>query len=139
MSSAHKAVYKMTGGRGVGGAGKLLLLSTTGAKTGRIHEVPVMYIEEGGNWVVVASKAGSDHHPDWYRNLVANPDVEVLIGRDRHPVHAQTMSEYDAKAMWPRFIEMMSSYDKYRERTDREIPVVALSLREDPSDPPASS
>ena len=79
--------------------------------------------------VVVASKGGSAHHPLWYRNLLANPDVEVQIGADKRALRARTASAEEKDELWPRLTMIYPDYDEYQARTDRDIPVVVLEPR----------
>jgi deazaflavin-dependent oxidoreductase (nitroreductase family) len=89
----------------------------------------VLYLRDGENLVVVASKAGMSHHPLWYGNLESNPAVEVEIGRDRKKMLARRATDEEKAALWPRLVEMYRDFDDYQARTDRNIPVVILSPR----------
>jgi deazaflavin-dependent oxidoreductase (nitroreductase family) len=124
--------YRATGGR-VGGkflrGAPVILVTTTGRKTGRPRTVPLIYLEDGDDLVVVASKGGMRHHPAWYRNLEANPDVEVEIGSDKRQMRARRASDEEKAEFWPRLTKIYRDYDDYQARTDRNIPVVILSPR----------
>lgn len=107
----------------------VMLLTTTGRKTGEPRTTPVLYVEDGANLVTVASKAGSARHPAWYSNLLAHPDVEIEIGRQRRHMRARTAIDDEKERLWPRLTAMYPPYNDYQARTAREIPVVILEPR----------
>jgi deazaflavin-dependent oxidoreductase (nitroreductase family) len=132
MSAANTWVFRATGGRLGGRFGPnapILLLTTTGRRSGKERTTPLLYLRDGGDIVIVASKGGSADHPLWYGNLVANSDVKVQIGRDVSPMRARTADETERERLWPRLVAMYKGYDQYQARTDRRIPVVILSSR----------
>lgn len=104
----------------------VLLLTTTGRKTGRQHTTPLIYDLDGGNPVIVASKGGAPEHPGWYRNLSKNPEVEVQIKGDRFPARARTAEGEERERLWERMNRMWPQYDSYQDNTERRIPVVVL-------------
>src|SRR5437667_6204735 len=109
-------VYRASGGAIAGrmfGA-PVLVLTSTGRKSGQRRTNPLMYLRDGDRLVLAASNGGSDRHPAWYLNLRANPKAAVLIGRDQIPVTAETASPDDAARLWPRFDQMYSGYAQYR-------------------------
>jgi F420H(2)-dependent quinone reductase len=126
---SHIALYRLSGGR----VGKTLrgapclLLDHVGRKTGKRHTSPLMYIEDGDDLVVVASKGGAPKDPLWWVNLKANPDTTVQVKSDKRRVRARQANPEEKARLWPRVNEVWPEYDKYQERTDREIPVVILS------------
>jgi deazaflavin-dependent oxidoreductase (nitroreductase family) len=130
MSKLNIWAYRLTngwlGGTFPGGA-PVLLLTTIGRKTGQQRVAPLLYLEDGHDLVIVASKGGMSHHPLWYRNLQANPAVEVEIGSQKRPYRARTASREEKARLWPALVEMYASYDAYQDRTTRDIPVVILS------------
>jgi deazaflavin-dependent oxidoreductase (nitroreductase family) len=132
MSAANTWVYRLSGGR-IGGrflrGAPVLLLTTIGRKSGQPRTAPLLYLEDGENLVIVASKGGMSHHPVWYLNLEANPDVEVEIGSARRPMRARRASDEEKSKLWPRLVAMYRDYDDYQARTDRNIPVVILAPR----------
>jgi len=132
LSAANTWVYRASGGR-VGGRFKggapVMLLTTTGRRSGRPRTAPVLYLREGDELVVVASKGGMSHHPVWYRNLEAHAEVEVQIGGERRSMVARRASEEEKSALWPRLVEMYRDFEDYQARTKRNIPVVILSPR----------
>ncbi len=104
----------------------LLLLTSTGAKTGRQHTTPVMYLPDGDRFVVFASKGGAPADPDWYRNLVANPEATVEVGTDRFGVKAEIVGGAERDALFARQAAAYPQFAEYEKKTDRVIPVVAL-------------
>lgn len=131
----HIWVYRRTSGR-IGGKWRIgagfrkpvptLLLNHRGRKSGRDHTTPLLYIEDGPNIVVVASQGGLPRHPQWYRNLVANPDTTIQI-RQRHiAVRARTVDPQERDRLWPKLVDAYADFDTYQAWTEREIPVVIL-------------
>ncbi len=124
----HSFVYRATGGK-VGGqlvGSPVLLLVTTGRKTGERRTSPLLYLEDGENLVLVASNGGAPVHPAWYLNLRAKPEAAVeILGREVR-VRAEEASPEEKERLWPRLVAMYSDYETYRRRTDRDIPVVVL-------------
>ena len=132
MSALNTWVYRATGGK-IGGkflrGAPVMLLTTTGRKSGRTRTAPLIYLEDGENLVVAASKAGSARQPLWYRNLQANPDVEVEIGAKKRLLRARTAGAEEKAKFWPRLTVIYPDYDDYQARTERDIPVVILEPR----------
>ena len=131
MSKANTGIYRRTGGRlgaKFGGA-PVCLLTTTGRTSGEPRTMPLLYLRDGDDVVVVASKGGFSEHPQWYRNLLVHPEVTVEIGRERLPMTARVADDAEKAALWPRLVAMYQSYDQYQQRTDRDIPVVNSSPR----------
>jgi len=114
-------------GGGFAGA-PLLLLHTTGAKSGRERISPVMYLREDGRTYVFASKAGADTHPDWYHNLLANPEVTAEIGTETHTATATPLPDPDRARIYARQSELYPRFAEYQEKTRRPIPVVELKF-----------
>ncbi|HWP33932.1 MAG TPA: nitroreductase family deazaflavin-dependent oxidoreductase [Solirubrobacterales bacterium] len=130
----HTALYRASGGRlghtipGV--PGKMLLLDHVGAKSGTKRTSPLLYIEDGGDVVIVASKGGFPKHPAWFHNLKANPDTTVQIGPERRPVHARVATEEERQRLWPMAVRAYRGYEDYQARSKgREIPLVILEPR----------
>jgi F420H(2)-dependent quinone reductase len=128
---AHTFLYRRTGGRlghtvpGVGG--KMLLLDHVGAKSGAKRTSPLLYVPDGDDAVVVASKGGYPKHPAWYHNLIANPDTTIQIGTERRPVHARTATAEERERLWPIVVRSYRGYADYQARSKgREIPLVIL-------------
>ena len=128
LSSLHKVVFKLTRGR-VGGRlvdNDMLLLTTAGARTGRDHTVPLLFLRHQESFVVIASYGGRDDHPQWYRNLRANPVATVQVGTRSTEVVARTASGEERSRLWPDVVRAYDQYQDYQSRTDREIPIVIL-------------
>ena len=104
----------------------ILILTTTGRRSGEPRPKPLIFGEDDGRYVVVASRGGAKHHPGWYLNLAADPDVHVQVKADRFPARARTAEGDERERLWKRMAEIWPAYDDYRQRTDREIPVVVL-------------
>lgn len=104
-----------------------LLLTTTGRRSGEPHTTPLIYGEDGDDYVVVASKGGADEHPDWYLNLGADPEVEIQVADEVMDATATTVSGERRERLWEQMAEIWPDYDDYQEKTDRTIPVVALT------------
>jgi len=105
----------------------LLLLGTTGAKSGKARTNPLAYLDDGDRLVIFASYAGADQHPPWYHNLVANPQVTVEVGSEKYQATASTVDEPDRSALYERMVQAMPTFGEYRDKTNRVIPVVALT------------
>jgi deazaflavin-dependent oxidoreductase (nitroreductase family) len=104
----------------------MMLLTTTGAKSGMARTSPVVYTRDGERFVVIASKAGAPTHPDWYRNLVANPEVVVEVGEETFSARAVVTSGEERARLYDAQAALMPNFADYAKNTTREIPVVAL-------------
>jgi deazaflavin-dependent oxidoreductase (nitroreductase family) len=104
----------------------ILLLTTTGRKSGNKTTTPLIYGMDGDNPVIVASKGGAPQHPGWYRNLVANPAAEVQILGETFPVRARDAEGDERDRLWQLMNGIWKHYDEYQTKTDRQIPVVVL-------------
>ena len=127
-TSFHTLVFRSTNGL-IGGwtGGPVLLLNTTGRKSGQRRTTPLLYLRDGEDLVIVASNGGSSTAPAWWLNLKAKPDATVEIsGRGPLQVRAEEADGEEKRRLWPRLVEMYSGYEGYRRKTDREIPVVIL-------------
>ncbi len=122
------AEFRANGGK-VGGpfeGGTLLLLHTTGARSGREHVTPVMYREEGSNYAVFASKAGAPDNPDWYHNLLAQPKVTAEIGTQTVSLVARVAAGEERDRIWAANKLQNPGFAEYERQTTRQIPVVIL-------------
>ena len=128
----HVRAYRETGGeRGYRWRGtEILLLTTTGRRSGRERTMPLIHRAHDGRWVVVASKGGWPANPSWYENLLANPDATIQLKDEIIPVRASTAEGEERARLWSLMTEVWPDYDAYQARTEREIPVVVLSRRE---------
>jgi deazaflavin-dependent oxidoreductase (nitroreductase family) len=104
----------------------VLLLTTTGRRSGEERTTPLIYGRNGDDYMVVASKGGSPAPPAWYLNLSEDPDVEVQVKGDRFRARARTAGPDEKPALWRTMVGEWPDYDAYQERTEREIPVVVL-------------
>lgn len=130
LSRLHSAIYRTTGGV-IGRRlvdNDMLLLTTTGRLTGRLHTVPLLYLRDGEIPVVFASWGGRDDHPEWYLNLVADPVVTVQIDGRRSTAHARTATGDERDRWWTAAQRAYAGYTTYQSRTEREIPVVKLEM-----------
>jgi deazaflavin-dependent oxidoreductase (nitroreductase family) len=127
----HVRVYRETGGQvGYDWRGAtILLLSTTGRRTGEERTTPLIHRTDGDAWVVVASKGGAPDNPDWYKNLEADPNATIEIKDRLIQVRARTAHEAERERLWQLMTEVWPAYDEYKQRTAREIPVVVLEPR----------
>ena len=120
--------FRSNGGK-VGGAfegSPLLLLQTTGAKTGRTRVKPLVYRRDGDRLVVFGTKGGSPTHPEWYHNVRANPRVTVEVGSDRFEADAKVAPPDERDRLWRLQTQDVPVFADYQKRTDRTIPVVIL-------------
>jgi len=108
----------------------LLLLTTTGAKSGKRHTTPMMYIPDGERLLVVASNAGAPTHPNWYRNLVAHPPVMVEIGSETFDATAVVVEGEERQQLWTRIVELYPFFADHQAKIPRQIPVIVLSRQE---------
>ncbi len=131
FGSLHRAVFKATGGR-IGSrmvGADVLMLHHVGRKSGEERVSPLLYLADGDDLVIVASKGGYTKHPAWYHNLTAAPDTEVELKGERRRVHAETADAADRAVLWPKLVALYADYDAYQASTDRQIPVVRLRPR----------
>jgi len=124
-------LYRLSGGRIGGRVAKapVLLLTTTGRKSGQLRTAPVVYLADGENLVVIGSNAGHSRTPAWSLNLKANPDAEVEVRRERRPVRARVVEGDERAELWRKHNEQYSGFDEYEARTDRDIALFVLEPR----------
>lgn len=137
-SALNVRLYRATGGR-LGGRWRImagfrkpaniLLLTVVGRVSGKRRTVPLLYLADGDDLVVVASTGGLPSNPDWLRNVQANPEVEVTIGRDVRSMRARVVDADEKARLWPRMLEVYADFDTYQHWTERDIPVVRLEVR----------
>lgn len=122
------ALYESSGGtegttiRGM----PVVVLTTRGAKSGKIRKSPLMRVEHEGTYAVVASQGGAPQHPVWYHNVVADPRVELQDGPVRRDMTAREVTGEEKALWWARAVEAYPDYDDYQQKTDRRIPVFVL-------------
>ena len=132
LNLLHRAVLRVTGGRlGASAFGMPMVeLHTTGRRSGLERTVVLASpVKRGSSLVLVASKGGDDRNPDWFLNLVAHPDVEMTVGNVRRPMRARVATDEEATELWPQVIASYKSYDSYRRRARREVPLVLCDPR----------
>ena len=121
--------FRANGGK-VGGmfeGAPMILLTTTGAKSGKPYTTPVVHTDDGDRIVIIASKAGAPSNPDWYYNLVANPEVTVELGTETFQSTASVVTGEERQRLYDVQAELMPNFKEYAEKTTREIPVVVLT------------
>jgi deazaflavin-dependent oxidoreductase (nitroreductase family) len=130
MAGANTVAYRLSRGRVAGhvpGGAPICLLTTTGRRTGRPRRVPLLYLPQGDDAVVlVASHGGMSRHPAWYLNLLDDPRATVEIGSSLRRMVARTATGAEREAFWPALVAAYPRFETYRRRTDRVIPVVIL-------------
>ena len=122
------AEFRANGGK-VGGpfeGGTILLLTTTGAKSGQSRTNPLVYVTDGDNIAIIASKAGAPTNPDWYHNLVANPIVTIERGTEQFQERATIAAEPERTRLYDQMVAKMPGFAEYQRNTTRQIPVVVL-------------
>ena len=125
------AEFRARGGK-VGGdhaSMELLLLTTCGARTGQRRAVPLTYVPDGDRYIVTAGNAGSDRHPAWYYNLMANQDVTVEVGSETFKAVAAIADEAEREALYELFAAAYPQLDGYQSQTTRQIPLVIITRR----------
>ena len=122
-----KLVYRLTKGkRGLSPQRSVLLLRTTGRKSGQPREVPVLYLRDGDRFWVMASNYGQAHHPAWALNLLANPVAHVTIGKLFQKVHARLATEAEKKEKWDELLKLYPAWRSYATWTDRRFKLFCL-------------
>lgn len=126
-------LYESSGGtKGLTLRGKpVIILTTKGAKSGRLRKIPLMRVEHDGSYAVVASQGGAPKHPVWYYNLAAHPRVELQDGPAKQDMTARELAGEEKAAWWERAVAAWPDYAGYQKRTDREIPVFVLEPVDD--------
>lgn len=132
LLGVHQWLYEVSDGR-IGtnlGGRPMLLLRTVGRKTREPRTAALLWVPDGDAWAVIASKGGAPQHPGWYHNLLAQPDVEIQVGRERIPVRARVAEGEQRARIWARADEVnQGQYTVYQSRTKRPIPVIVLERR----------
>ncbi|MGW1705312.1 nitroreductase family deazaflavin-dependent oxidoreductase [Streptomyces sp. NPDC002206] len=104
----------------------VIILTTRGAKSGKIRKTPLMRVEHNGAYAVVASLGGAPRHPVWYHNIAADPRVELQDGPVRQDMNAREVTGDEKRVWWERAVEAFPDYAHYQKKTDRQIPVLVL-------------
>jgi F420H(2)-dependent quinone reductase len=127
MSRLNTVVYKRFGGEGLGGTFRnrpVVLLTTTGRKTGQPRTSPLIFLRDGDRVIIAASRSGTDKTPMWYLNLKANPKVQAQIKKEVLDLNARDATEEERTEYWPRLVELYPDFEDYQAWTDRRIPIV---------------
>lgn len=129
MSKTHLAVHRLSRGRALGRVAGMpvLLLTTTGRRSGKARTTPLTFFRDGDGIVVIASNGGADRPPDWSLNLEENPRAVVEIGTDKIAVTARIATAEEHERLWSVITATYSGYAAYQKKTDRRIPVVILT------------
>ena len=132
LNEIHRTTLRLSGGR-IGNKGygmQVVELRTVGRKTGRTRTTMLTSpLHDENRVLLVASKYGDDRNPQWYANLTANPDVEILMEGQRRELRARTAAAEERKELWAQILEVYKGYSAYQEKTDRQIPVVICEPR----------
>ena len=128
ITSIHRFLYRVSGGvighRAPGF--QFLLLGCRGRKSGREYVTPLLYVSDRDRYVVVGSNAGDARDPGWWKNLRANPEAWVQVGTERMPVRCRAASPTEWETLWPQVVSAYGSFERYRARAGRPIPLVLL-------------
>jgi len=134
--SQHLRIYRESGGAeghmwdssAAGSSGLLpaLLLTTVGRRSGEKRTSPLIYGTVGDAFIIIGSKGGADTHPRWYLNLLANPVVELQVGKDRFVARARVAAGKERQQLWEQMLKVYPPYQDYQHKTKREIPVIVL-------------
>jgi deazaflavin-dependent oxidoreductase (nitroreductase family) len=127
----YRLCYRLTGGAigGSSGGMPILLLTTTGRKTGKPRTTPLYYVKDGENIVVVASNGGRPRHPLWWLNLEKNPQADVQVRNEKRRVKAEEASGEERERLWRLVVGTAPGYEEFQRATTRRIPVVVLRPR----------
>jgi deazaflavin-dependent oxidoreductase (nitroreductase family) len=134
LGTTHAAMFRLTRGRVGGkiGAHEVVLLTTTGRRSGKPRTVPLTALPDGERLVLIASNGGRDQHPAWYLNITADPSVTVQRGDEARPMRARQATSEERAELWPQVVAWWRRYDGYQRKTSRAIPLVIVE------EPPAA-
>ena len=128
MARVHVFLYRLTGGK-IGGrmvGAPVMLLTSTGRKTGKQRQMPLLFVTHPQGWVIAASSGGTPADPHWWINLKASPKTTIQIMGETHPVTASEVKGKDYDKLWKQLVDLYAGYEEYAARTSRKIPVVLL-------------
>lgn len=128
LGEGHVRAYRETDGETgyLWNGAPILLMTSTGRKSGEPRTIPIIFTQYGESWVIMASKGGAPKHPAWYLNVQEDPDVEVQVKADMWTARARTAGGDEREAIWAEALKVWPSYAIYQQRTERQIPVVVL-------------
>ncbi len=134
MSKTHLVVHRLSRGRFLGRVAGMpvLLLTTTGRRSGKARTTPLTFFRDGADLVVIASNGGADRPPDWSLNVEQNPRAVVKIGTDELTVQVRTASPEERERLWVEITAAYSGYARYQKKTGRQIPVLILTPDREP-------
>ena len=116
---------------------KLAILTSVGAKTGKIRNTPLIYIPDGENIILIASRGGQPRNPGWYYNLLTNPKAKITVGEETRTYLAREVHGAERDALWKKAVALYSGYETYQKRAgERKIPVLVLTPFHEPHDSP---
>ncbi len=124
----HVSLYRLTGGK-VGGGEHLLILTTTGRKSGVERDTPLFFFTDEDRYIIIASNGGAPKHPVWWLNLQSNPQAKIQVDSRVISVTAQQADAEERKRLWAIIAEKYKNFVEYQKRADREIPIVVLTPR----------
>lgn len=133
MMVVHKAVLRLSGGR-VGstiGANPVVVITAVGRTSGQLRDTPIFGYPDGDTWLVVASNGGTAHSPQWLQNLLVEPSCWITARGRRTAMSATVLSDEEKARAWPALVSHYKGFDRYQQKTDRNIPVVRFSPRPD--------
>jgi deazaflavin-dependent oxidoreductase (nitroreductase family) len=128
ITRVHRFIYTKSRGR-IGGKilwMRMLLLFTVGRKTSREYRTPLLYIEDAGRYIVVASNAGDARDPSWWLNMQARPEAVIQVDHQQVAVRWRQADEAEAAELWPKLTDSYAFFPQYREKAGRDIPIVIL-------------
>jgi deazaflavin-dependent oxidoreductase (nitroreductase family) len=125
--------FRRTGGKvsGMFAGAPMILITHKGAKSGKEYTNPLVYTRDGEDYVIIASKGGAPDDPQWFRNVVAHPDITVEVGSERFPATARVAEGAERDRLFRAMADKMPNFDEYQRNTERVIPVVVLHRRGD--------
>ncbi len=126
FTQSHVSLYRLTNGK-VGGGKSLLILTTTGRKSGVERSTPLFFFPDGDNFIIIASYGGAPKHPTWWLNLQGNPKAKIQIRSRVLSVTARQADAEESKRLWAIIAENYKNFVEYQSRTTREIPIVILT------------
>lgn len=141
FAAEHARRYIATAGEDDGWQGPrpILVLYTTGRRSGRVRRNPLLFLEHGGDRFVIGSKGGADGHPSWYLNLVDEPRVHVRVMAEVYEARAEVLDDEARARVWPTLVERYPMFADYQARTARQIPLVRLAPTADATDSPTAA
>ncbi|MFT4520500.1 MAG: deazaflavin-dependent oxidoreductase (nitroreductase family) [Halioglobus sp.] len=120
------AIFRATKGRVMNkfiGGHPVCVVTTTGAKTGKLRRIALIHLPHGDNILLVASQGGMNKNPVWYHNIVAHPQLQIMVGGEEKTYVARQLHDDEKAELWPHLLSMYPDFDEYQARTDRNIPV----------------